>query len=204
MTADPNPAQPGGASKTPVSLLERLRANEPAAWQHCMALYGPLVRFWCDHRGLSGPDAEDVAQEVFAAAARGLSRFHRDRSGDTFRGWLRGITRNQIALHFRRNQGHTQAVGGSDAWTQLQDVADPLAEPVAGEDVELGQLYRRALEQVRCEFSDHIWQAFWLTTVENRLPSELVDELKMTVNNIRQAKSRVLRRLREELGDLLD
>jgi RNA polymerase sigma-70 factor (ECF subfamily) len=203
--ADPNPPDPSGASKiTPLSLLERLRANEPAAWQRCMNLYGPLVRFWCTHRGLSASDIEDVTQEVFAAAAQGLSRFHRDRTGDSFRGWLRGITRNQIAMHFRRNQDQTQAAGGSDAWEQLQTVPDPLADPVAGEDGELGQLYRRALEQVRCEFPDHVWQAFWLTAVEGRLPTTLVDELKMTVNHIRQAKSRVLRRLREELGELLD
>jgi len=204
MTTDPNPAQPGDTSKTPVSLLDRLRANEPAAWQRCMDLYGPLVRFWCTHRGLSGPDAEDVAQEVFAAAALGLSSFHRDRPGDTFRGWLRGITRNQIVLHFRRSAAQTHATGGSDAWEQMQAVVDPLEHPVDGEDAEVGHLYHRALEQVRCEFPDHVWQAFWLTTVEDRLPSALVDELQMTVNHIRQAKSRVLRRLREELGELLD
>jgi RNA polymerase sigma-70 factor (ECF subfamily) len=203
--ADPKPPDLSDAiNNTPLSLLERLRANEPAAWQRCMNLYAPLVRFWCTHRGLSGPDVEDVTQEVFAASAVGLSRFHRDRAGDTFRGWLRGITRNQIAMHFRRNQDQAHAAGGSDAWEQLQTVPDPLAGLVAGEDAELGQLYRRALEQVRCEFSDHVWQAFWLTAVEGRLPSALVEELKMTVNHIRQAKARVLRRLREELGDLLD
>ncbi len=81
-----------------------------------MALYGPLVRFWCGRGGLRGPDVEDVAQEVFAAAAAGLSRFHRDQPGDTCRGWLRGITRNQVRLHYRRNRGRAQAEGGSDAW----------------------------------------------------------------------------------------
>ncbi len=64
-----------------------------------------------------------------------------------------------------------------------------------GEDTELGQLYRRALEQVRCEFPEHVWQAFWLTAVDDRLPSAPVDELNMTVNHIGQAKSCVLRGL---------
>ncbi len=68
----------------------------------------------------------------------------------------------------------------------------------------MGALYRRALEQIRGEFLEHVWQAFWLTTIEQRLPAALVDELQMTVNHIRQAKSRVLRRLREEVGVLLD
>jgi RNA polymerase sigma-70 factor (ECF subfamily) len=185
-------------------LLEQLRANEAAGWQRCLDLYGPLVRFWCTRGGLCGPDVDDVAQEVFAAAAAGLAGFRRDQPGDTFRGWLRGITRNQVLMHHRRNRGRAQAEGGSDAWAQLQNVADPLPEPVAGEDAEMSALYRRALEQVRCEFPEHVWQAFWLTAVEDRAPAALAGELQMTVNNIRQAKSRVLRRLREEIGELLD
>jgi len=202
---EPNPAELGGdARDTPLSLLEQLRANDAAGWQRFVTLYGPLVRFWCSRGALRGADVEDVAQEVFAAAAAGLAGFRRSQPGDTFRGWLRGIARNQLLMHYRRNQGRVQAEGGSDAWAQLQDVADPLLEPVAGEDAQMSDLYRRALEQVRCEFPEHVWQAFWLTTVEDRTPSALAEELRMTVNHIRQAKSRVLRRLREELGDLLD
>jgi RNA polymerase sigma-70 factor (ECF subfamily) len=203
--AETNAAEPGDrAKRTPLSLLEQLRANEAAGWQRFVELYGPMVRFWCTRGGLCGPDVDDVAQEVFAAAAAGLSGFRRDRAGDTFRGWLRAITRNQLLMHHRRNRGQTQAEGGSDAWTQLQGIADPLLEPVAGEDAEMSGLYRRALEQVRGEFPEHVWQAFWLTTVEDRAPAALADELHMTVNHIRQAKSRVLRRLREEIGDLID
>lgn len=202
--AETNAAQPGDtAGRTPLSLLEQLRANEAAGWQRFVELYGPLVRFWCTRGGLGSADVDDVAQEIFAAVAAGLAGFHRDQPGDTFRGWLRGITRNQLLMHHRRNRGRTQAEGGSDAWAQLQDVADPLLEPVAGEDAEMSGLYRRALEQVRCEFPEHVWQAFWLTAVEDRTPAALADELQMTVNHIRQAKSRVLRRLREELGELL-
>src|SRR5271166_3314585 len=90
---------------TPSSLLDGLRANEPAAWQRLLSLYRPLVIFWCGRGGLHGPDAEDLAQEVFAAAAAGLPDFRHDRPGDTFRGWLRSIARNHIALHIRRNLG---------------------------------------------------------------------------------------------------
>jgi RNA polymerase sigma-70 factor (ECF subfamily) len=202
---EPNPAEPGHSTRdTPVSLLEQLRANDPAGWQRFLALYGPLVRFWCARGGLHSPDVEDVTQEVFAAAAAGLGGFRHVAPGDSFRGWLRGIARNQLLMHYRRNRGRPQAEGGSDALAQFENVPDPLAEPVAGEEAEMGELYRRALEQVRCEFPDHVWQAFWLTTVEDRTPAALAEELHMTVNHIRQAKSRVLRRLREEIGELLD
>ena len=161
--------------------------------------HGPLL---VRRAGLHGPDAEDVGQEVFAAAAAGLDGFRRDRPGDTFRGWLRGIARNHILLHFRRNHRQPHAEGGSAAWMSLQLVADPL--PGSGDDEaeELGQLYHRAMEQVRSSFEERTWQAFWLTTVVGRA-STLIKELGMSEASIRQAKCRVLRRLKQEMGELI-
>src|SRR5262245_29378111 len=117
-----SPADRKGSQPTPLSLLERVRANSPEAWRRLLDLYQPLVRFWCTRAGLRAEDAEDETQEVFAAAARSLPEFHRDRPGDTFRGWLRGITRNHILLFHRRNQGKPRAEGGSDNFAILQQV----------------------------------------------------------------------------------
>jgi RNA polymerase sigma-70 factor (ECF subfamily) len=195
-------AEPPG-QVTSLSLLERARANDPEAWRRLVELYQPLVRYWCARVGLRGPDIEDVTQEVFAGAAAGLSGFRRDRPGDTFRGWLRGIARNQALLHFRRNQGKPQAEGGPDAWEHLQNLPDPLPGPDADETEEVGHLYRRALGLICAAFEEDTWRAFWLTAIEGRSPTALTEELGMTPAAIRQAKSRVLRRLKQELGDLL-
>jgi RNA polymerase sigma-70 factor (ECF subfamily) len=192
------------AEGTSLSLLERARRREPQAWERLVALYRPLVLFWCRRAGVQGPDAEDVSQEVFAAAAGGLERFRRDRPGDTFRGWLCGVTRNQILMWHRRNHGQPQGEGGSVCWQQLQEVADPLADPDAAEQAEVGEVYRRALEQVRGDFEERTWQAFCRTVLDGRSPAALTAELGMTAVAIRQAKARVLRRLKEEVGDLLD
>ena len=189
--------------ETPLSLLERARTNDADAWRRLVELYRPLVLFWCARAKVDPTDAEDVAQGVLVAAAAGLDRFHHDRPGDTFRGWLRAITRNQILLHVRRNHGRPQAAGGSDAWQNLQAVAGRLAIEDVDEQAEVGQLCRRAVEQVRGEFEERTWQAFWLTTIEGRLPGALADVLGMTPAAIRQAKSRVLRRLKQEMGELI-
>jgi RNA polymerase sigma-70 factor (ECF subfamily) len=188
---------------TPLSLLERLRTNDESAWQQLVQLYGSLVRYWCRRAGLRDEDVADVTQEIFAAAAAGFGGFHRDRPGDTFRGWLRGITRIQIQSHFRRNHGRPHAEGGSDAWQNLQEVADPQAQPDADEQTAASQVYLRALEQVRGYFEPQTWEAFWRSAVDGRTPAELTQELGMTSAAIRQAKSRVLRRLKQELGELL-
>ena len=189
---------------TSLSLLERARRREPQAWERLVQVYRPLVLFWCGRAGLHGPDAEDVSQEVFAAAATGLDGFRRDRPGDTFRGWLRGITRNQVLLFYRRSQRQPRAEGGGATLDQLREVADPLAGADEQEQAEVAQVYQRALELLRGAFEERTWQAFCRTVIDGRSPVTLTAELSMTANAIRQAKARVLRRLKEEVGDLFD
>ena len=116
---------PDGGRQTSLTLLQRLRANEPDAWGRLIALYRPLVVYWCDRQGVRGADAEDVCQEVFRVAAAKLSGFRRDRPGDTFRGWLRGITRNKL-LAFRRDaRDNPPGVGGTNVLYVLKDASQP-------------------------------------------------------------------------------
>jgi RNA polymerase sigma-70 factor (ECF subfamily) len=198
------PEGEGPSGSTPLSLLKRARANDPEAWRRLVELYRPLVLFWSNQGGVRGADAEDVAQEVFAAAVAGMGRFRCDRPGDTFRGWLRVITRNAVRAHYRHNGGRPQAEGGSEALGRLQDLVDPLAGSREEEESEAGLLYRRAVEQVRGDFAERTWRAFWLTAIQGRSPAALADELGMSPAAIRQAKSRVLRCVKLEVGDLHD
>ena len=187
---------------TPLSLLERARAKQPEAWRQLWELYRPLVIFWCGRNGVLAHDAEDVSQEVFAAAAAGLDGFRRDRPDDTFRGWLRGIARNLCLLHFRRNRGQARA-GGGDAGEALNEVADPTPALDAEEEAVVDQLYRRALDLVRSEFEARTWDMFWRTVVDDRDTDVVATELGVTSAAVRQAKSRVLRRIKEEVGDIV-
>jgi RNA polymerase sigma-70 factor (ECF subfamily) len=194
----------GPMPATSLSLLERARANDGTAWGRLSALYRPLVRAWCARGGVAASDADDVTQEVFAAAAASLARFRRDRPGDTFRGWLRAVTRNQVALHFRRERRQPRGAGGSDALRDLQAVPDTLAGSNEEEASEVGDLYRRAVELVRGVFEERTWRAFWLTAVEGRPTAAVAAETGVTPAAVRQARSRVLRRLKEEVGDVIE
>src|SRR4051812_1404007 len=100
---------------TSPSLLARAQENQPAAWEQLVDLYAPLVYHWCRRAGLREEDVEDVFQEVFRAVARALPDFRKERAGDTFRGWLRTITRNKIRDHYRLLQDEVRGAGGTDA-----------------------------------------------------------------------------------------
>jgi RNA polymerase sigma-70 factor (ECF subfamily) len=204
MSDDPKPV-PRGADSTSLTLLQRARAQDAEAWERMHRLYRPFVLYWCSRKGVKGEDCDDVAQEVFRVASLGLEKFRLDRPGDSFRGWLRGITRNMVLEHFRRTHRGVQAVGGSDALWNLHQVPDAELERDEDDSVEeLSQLHRRALEMVRCEFEDRTWQMFYRTTIEGASPKEVADEMGVSSAAVRQAKSRILRRLKEEVGDILD
>ena len=187
---------------TSLSLLERARTRDDEAWERLHRLYQPFVVFWCGRWGVREEDRDDVAQEVFRAAVNNLSNFRRDRPGDSFRGWLRGITHNMVLMHFRRVERSVQAVGGSSILENLQQVPTPTESDDTPE--EIGRLYRRALDYVRGEFEERSWQMFWRTAIDDRSPPDVAAEMGVTPAAVRQAKSRVLRRLKEEVGDLLD
>jgi hypothetical protein len=100
-------------SGTSLSLLQRIRDGDQAGWRRVVELYSPLVYHWCRRWGADGADADDVAQEVFQAASASVGSFRRGREGDTFRGWLRGITRNKVLVFWRGRGKHPDPVGGS-------------------------------------------------------------------------------------------
>ncbi len=200
--------QPDGraGSSTSRSLLLELREGVPAAWERLTSLYAPLVYHWCRAMRLPEQDMPDVFQQVFQSVAAHIHAFRKDRPGDTFRHWLRAITRNKVRDHYRRDAHQARAAGGTDAQIYFSQLADPAAdaEPDApDEEGEAGRLLRAALRLVRGQVQEQTWQAFWKVVVEGRTPEQAGEELAMRPGAVRVAKSRVLSRLRAELGDLI-
>lgn len=195
----------GDSQQTSRSLLERAKSNDASAWGRLVQLYAPLVYHWCRRWQMSEGDIPDIFQEVFRAAAANLSRFHKRKAGDTFRGWLRMITYHKVCDHYRQLRHEPRAVGGTQADAQLAQLPAPPDEmPDIAADVSASvALLRRVLDQVREHFSDQTWRAFWRTAVDAQPAAEVAEELSMSAVAVRVAKSRVLQRLREEMGEIL-
>src|SRR5262249_8183988 len=210
MADDPQPMCPPAETATARSLLMQWKDGQPAAWQRLTSLYAPLVYHWCRSMHLAEQDMPDVFQQVFQSVASHIQAFHHDRPGDTFRHWLRAITRNKVRDHFRRNARQAQAAGGTDAQIYFLKIPAPPAEQevavdgdIHDEEAETRQLLQGALEQIRTQVHPHTWQAFWKVVVEGKTPEEVGKELAMRPGTVRVAKSRVLSRLRAELGEFL-
>jgi RNA polymerase sigma-70 factor (ECF subfamily) len=201
----PNPGEDGPQSSTSTSpsLLIRVKADDAAAWDRLVGLYAPLVYHWCRRADLPEQEIADVFQDVFHAVAAHIAAFRHDGANDTFRGWLRAITRNKVRDYFRKLGREPGGAGGTEAQLLFARLPDdcPVGDDADDRTTDRN-LFDRALELIRCEFEERTWQAFWLTAVEDRPAGEVALELGMTPGAVRVAKSRVLRRLREELSEI--
>lgn len=205
MKADRNTT---GTSRT---LIRQAAADDPAAWQRMVDLYSPLVYFWCRESGLGAADLQDVFQEVFHALYRNLGQY-RDLKSGSFRGWLRTMTRNKINDQFRKRKQQPQAAGGTEALRYLEQVpGEPGVDGIDSKQALLPAeqainhaLLRQALDNIRDHFSPQNWQAFWSVAIDGRETVDVAEELGMRPGTVRVAKSRVIKRLRMELGESMD
>jgi RNA polymerase sigma-70 factor, ECF subfamily len=207
MAANTKPSRSGqSAESISMSLLGRVKAGEGDAWRRLVDLYAPLLYEWCRRRQLKAEDAADVAQEVFAAVARKIEGFRRERSGDSFRGWLWTITQRKILDHFRKCGRQPEGQGGTAAQVRLNEVAEPPSvascsalSAGCGDSVE-----RRAIQLARASVEERTWRAFELAAIEGKDPAAVANELGITVQAVYDAKYRIRRRVRQELEGLVE
>jgi RNA polymerase sigma-70 factor (ECF subfamily) len=116
---------------------------------------------------------------------------------------LRTIAASKMNDHWRRHDKQAQSLGGSEARRWLSEVPAPASEDtlVAGSVDEEAIVVRAALDALSVEFESRTWQAFWRVVVDGTSAVHVAEELGITCNAVYLAKSRVLRRLREELGE---
>lgn len=189
-------------SVTSLTLINLAKSADPAAWETLFRLYSPLVRYWLRKSRTPGLDEDDLVQEVFRSIYSGLGRFEKESAEDSFRAWIRTITQNKIRDYLKTRANKPVAAGGTTAWRLVEAAADP--EPAAdlSDLSELSEdrlVINEALELVRLEIQNQTFQAFWRATVDGIAPDLVAEELGIPVHSVYQAKSRVLRRLRDLL-----
>ena len=189
---------------TSVSLLDRLKVARPEAvdWERLQDIYMPLVRRWLRRVPGLGDEADDLAQEVFVVVVRELPRFERRREG-SFRAWLRTITANK-ALNYCKQRDRRPTVGIDQAEGFLDQMADPDSDLARQWDREHDEhVVRKLLAAVEGDFKPTTWEAFRRLALDGLPAARVAEELGMPENAVLLAKSRVIRRLRREPGDLL-
>lgn len=192
-------------NETRLSLLRRLQDGSDCAWQELIELYTPLVRGWLERHGVAHHDAEELSQDVMTTVFRKMSDFsHSGRTG-AFRSWLRVITVNRANEFWRAGKRRPVAAGGNAILEAVHQLGDEQSELSKAWDEEHDRYLLRVLfRMVSSEFEEATLDAFHRTVVGGEAPSKVASELGMTVGAVYSAKSRVLRRLRQEAMGIVD
>jgi RNA polymerase sigma-70 factor (ECF subfamily) len=189
---------------TSISLLDRLKMARPESsdWKRLQGIYLPLIQRWLGRVPGLGDESADLAQEVLLVVVREIPRFDRQREG-SFRTWLRQVTVNKVR-NFRRQRQRRPTTSLDPADGFLERLSAPsgnLAREWAHDHDK--HVVDKLLAVVQPDFSPKTWEAFRRFGVDGVPAGAVAEELGLTENAVILAKSRVLRRLREEAGDLL-
>ena len=165
-------------------------AQEGAAWA-LADIYRdlhPAVVAFCRTR--VGQDAEDVAADIFLAAAQGIRRFSGDES--SFRSWLFTIAYRTTQRHWQRTKRSTPVDPASGLWEQ--PAGDAEAEALRGLGTEAALELIRGLPDAQAE------------VVALRIVADLpVEEVSRIVGRrpgaVRALQLRALRRLARDLPE---
>ncbi len=191
--------EPRSELSTRPSLLARLRdAGDGEAWQTFVTTYTPLVYCYCRKRGVQDADAADIAQEVLTRVARSMRTFEYQPERGRFRDWLGAVTRHELTRFFNRRQPGTRGAGGDEPTALLAAAIAPEADTEWTAEFN-ARLLRVALGRIRPLFAEATWRAFARVWMDGRPAPEAAVETGLPIDKVYAAKSRVLKRLRDEL-----
>ena len=189
---------------TSESLLFRLQQHansdeiDQSAWENFVGLYTPLLLHWARKVGLKQPDAADLIQEVLAIVFRRLPDLKYDRQG-SFRGWLRTVTLNKYR---ERRRIKTLPLVDESASFVERLASVPQAESTW--DLDYGRLLLiQAMDKMQCDFEPATWQALLAVMRENLSVEQASKQHNVSPWTIYSARSRLMRRLRDQLDGML-
>jgi RNA polymerase sigma-70 factor (ECF subfamily) len=89
------------------AVLDEVSRGNRDAFRVIVRTYSLALRSYLASQIHHLDDVDDLVQEVFLAAYRGLANFRR---GDDFGAWLRGIARNKLCNHLRNADRRNRAM----------------------------------------------------------------------------------------------
>lgn len=188
---------------THLTLIQRASRNEPGAWELLDKLYRPFVTSWFSAHVQNLVDVDDLTQEVLAAVFKELPKFNHSGQTGAFRKWLRTISLNRL-LGYRRNlQTRGAAVGGSEFSARLNEIPDESDLEMLWNTEHDAAVLRFLFQRIESTFETRTIAVFQRLVVDGVAVNDVAMEFGISIGAVYVARSRVLRKLKEESDRLL-
>ncbi len=190
---------------THISLLARLGETEDGdAWVEFQARYGELIRRVAMRRGLQAADCDDVLQETMVALGKAMPGFEYDPSRGKFRAYLKTVVSHVIFSRLRQIRKNQALHAGDERAASLPNIDHA---PTSDQTLELlweseWRRYhlQRAMRTIEAEFSEADRAAFTQYALEGHDAKETSQLLGVSIDQVYQAKSRIVKRLSTIIG----
>ena len=184
---------------THTTLLSRLSEGvDPAAWKEFHDRYLELIRGFAVRYGLQPADCDDVAQEVLLTLSRSMDGFAYDPERGKFRSYLKTVAL-RIIFRILRQKRDQRVLGDVDT-VERGASADPEVEALWEEEWRRYHV-RQAMTRLETEFNERDRLAFSQYVVKGRPPARTAEELGMSMDQVYQAKSRMMKRLSQMIAE---
>ena len=174
--------------------------TDQLSWQEFHERYGELLYRYARARGASPVDAEDVVQDVEMYIFKAMEGFEYDASKGRFRTYLRSAV-----VHAMGRQARKQARQGEVLDPQVFDYLSAGQEATQDDRWEREWRLHRlrwALRAIAPEVEPTTLEAFRLHVLADHSVNETAERLGISTASVYQAKSRILKRVKQKLETL--
>ncbi len=184
------------------SLIVHLQnEQDDVAWCEFVTVYESFLMRLIQRRGVPAAHVNDVTNQVLAAIAQSITQWKDDQGDASFRRWISRVARNVVLKYMSRERRQVSAAGGTDALETLAQVPDAIDESLARQYEH--ELIVWAADQVKGEFIETSWQAFWLTMIDGRSVTDVAQSLAVSPGSIYMSRGRILKRIRDKVREVL-
>jgi RNA polymerase sigma-70 factor (ECF subfamily) len=184
-------------------LVDRFRQGDQSAFEQMVSRYWGRI-YAMVHQLLRNPeDAEEVTQDTFIRAHRGLVNF---RGESAFSTWLyqiaTNLARNRYWYWWRRRRDKTvsfdQPIGGDNETTLAEVIPAELETP---EDATITQEFVNRIAECMGKLSPKHREILVLRNVKNLSYEEIAEILHISVGTVKSRIARARESLRAKMGD---
>ncbi len=184
-------------------LVERFKSGDAAAFDQLVARYWDRIYAMVHQLLRNAEDAEEVTQDAFIRAHRGLGNFRGDSAFST---WLyqiaTNLARNRYWYWWRRKRDKSVSLDAPVGPENDTTIAELIpAEQETPEDATVTQEFVRRVAECMDELNEKHREILILRNVQNLSYEEIAEILGISVGTVKSRIARARDSLREKLGD---
>lgn len=187
------------------ALVARFKAGDEAAFDEMVSRYRDRIYGMVLKLLRNTQDAEEVTQDAFIRAHRGLENFRGDSSFST---WLyqiaTNLARNRYWYWWRRKRDKSisfdQPIGGESDTTLAEVFPSEVASP---EDIAITNEFQERVATAMQLLNEKHREALVLRNIRNMTYEEIAERLDISIGTVKSRIARARESLREKLGNEL-